>query len=215
MTALTRRRFLQLATGVPLCLAGASAFSQTNRAPRKVDVVKILSFACPTCRASEAQDRYIESRLETVGGRLLWAPVPTIAGNTGERERVYYAARAEGRVIESRVRASLYKAVQDMGLSLPDLTSVYTWLQSDLPDLEGKLDSLFDRAASNESKNALARALRLGMTAGISSLPSYLLVANSTVLTLVDPSSATNGNILALRDSVVSAIEQHSGTQKP
>lgn len=194
------------ATAVPAAAAD-------NVTPR-VDVVKVLSLSCPVCRAAEAHDTAIAQAVAEAGGRFVFAPVPTDPDAVaGARERVYYAARDLAPELERSVKFSLYKGSQDMSVPLNDYLQVYTWLSSDLPELEPRFNAIFQRAQENAAGASLARAARLASAAGVSSLPGYVLLVNGQVAALLDPSAVPGENLIALRDEVIARVRKLSNAK--
>lgn len=190
-------------------MAGRSLYAAEGKAAR-LDVVKILNLSCPVCRAAESQDPAIARVVQGLGGRFVWAPVPVGEDANGSKERVYYAARDLSSEIGNRIKQSLYKGIQDMGISLNDYMPIYTWLQQDVPDLEPRFDELFRQAQSATNERALGRAVVLANTAGVQMLPGYIILLNGQVESLVDPSSTASGTVLAMRDELVARIQKYS-----
>lgn len=177
----------------------------------RVDVVKVMSFSCPVCRASEAHDPAIARALQELGGRLVSAPVPTGSEReTGVRERVYYASRDKGPTVEGSIKSALYKGAQDMAVPLDDYLQVYTWLQQTQPAMEADINAIVHAAQQPAAGSALARAVRLANNAGVTSLPAYVLLADNQIVTLLDPTSVSGNSLMALRDEVISRARKFS-----
>lgn len=205
-----RRFLLKSALAVGLAWAGASA-AVAGEAGHRVDVVKVMSLTCPICRAAEAQDPAIERAVRELGGRFVFAPVPTEEeGSSGAKEQVYYASRDLDANTAAAIKSSLYKGAQDMGVPLTDYLQVYTWLSQDLPQLEPKFVTLFDKAQAPAAKTALQRAVRIASQAGVSALPGYVIMVDGQVTTLLDPQSVPGNSLLKLRDEVIERVRKLS-----
>ncbi len=205
----SRRTVLAALLGGALLCAGTSARAQ---APNSVHVVKILSFGCPVCLMSEGIDAAIASAVSAAGGRFVPAPVPTGDDTVGNKERVYYAARDLNAAWAEPVKRSLYRGAQEVQVPLSDMMQVYTWLQQDLPSLEPHLGPVFQRAQSNEARDAMFRAARLALNAGVTKLPAYLVVHNGRTVAALDPSSVPGQSFTALRDEVIARVQKAAST---
>ena len=195
------RRTLLLASGLlPL---GALA----QQGPR-VDVVKVMSFSCPACYAAEAQDRAIEAVVAQGNGRFVRAPLPSLEGDTGDKDRVYYAARDISPRMTEDVKVSLYKAFHEMRISLNDLMSTYNWLEQDLAHVDTTvLRNLVQRAQEPAAAAAFKRAVTLAKQAGVDRVPSYIVLVDSEVVATLDPSLFPQG-LAALREAVIARVQQ-------
>lgn len=206
---MTATRRLILGAAVAASLASVSSVVSAQERSTTVDVVKILSFSCSVCLASEAQDRPIAAAARAQGGRFVSAPVPTHPEDKiGPRERVYYAARDINSQLGDAVKASMYKGSQEQGLPLYDFVQVYAWLSRDLPEQEAFFTTLFERAKQPQSQEALARALRLALGSGVEALPTYLLIQNGRVVATFDPKHPQASSLTALRELVTEKIEE-------
>lgn len=200
--------WLRRALAVVAAAAALSAHADSSR--NIVDVVKIMSFSCGFCLAAEAHDPAIENAVKTAGGKFVRAPVPVLEEDTGAREMLYYASREMGPEFANRVKVSLYKGAQDAEVSLYNFMQVYAWVTQDLSADEPKFQELFKRAQSKEGKDALARAARLASAAGVSSLPSYVIMVNGSIKAVLDNSSEAGSSMANLRNNVISKIESLS-----
>lgn len=197
------RRDLLLAVGALPALALAQPSNITSRV---VDVAKIMRFSCPSCLAAEPHDRVIAEEVKKHGGRFVRAPIPEKASSLGARERVYFAARSLGEALESGVRASLYRGSQDAQVQLETYAQVYYWLEQDLPSEINQFPKLFEGAQAQAAGDALQRALRLTVNAGVEVLPTYVILVNGAIATTVDKGSSGSDTHAALRDAVIAAI---------
>jgi protein-disulfide isomerase len=196
-----RREVLQAA--VLAALGSAGQVARAAQGPQ--NVVKFLLFSCPICRAAEGIDPAIAGAASATGGRLVQAPLP-VEGDYSAH--FYYAARQLAPAFEEKVRASLYKGVQDMGIPMNDAFRVFVWLQQDLgAEKDFPWNGLMQMAAGSEVRSALGRAARLAASMGLTNTPSYVLVADNRPVALYDPTSVTPANSLsALRDTVITRI---------
>lgn len=193
--------------GLVLSASPFLSHAQSKPTPAKVvDVAKVMRFSCPFCLAAEAHDRLLVTEARKYGGKFVWAPVPDAANSLGARERVYYAARELGAGLDSRVKASLYKASQEAQVQLETYAQVYYWLEQDLPDDYDRFPRLFETAQSSSAGDALKRAIRLTINAGVEVLPTYVILSDGQIATTVDKGSAGADSQAALRDAVLSAI---------
>lgn len=191
----------------------AKASATVNR--HRVDVVKVVSFACPISRASESFDGPIKEAVRQYGGKFVFGPFPSEgdASQTeaqGARERVYYASRSFGVAVEERVRASLFKGVQDMNLGLGDYMQTYSWLSNDASELKSKFGDLFKRAQEKEAGASLEKTAYLAHAAGANALPSYVILVDGEPRTALGPDDVVGGSLPKLRDLVVATIHKLS-----
>lgn len=197
---LNRRRFL-LAAGVPLLGAGPALASAD------VSVVKLMSFSCSVCYAAESQDTVIARALQPLRGRFVWAPIPTSADESGDKERVYYASREVSERFSERVKQSLYKAIQERGLQLPDLARTASWLMQDLSDELPVVTRLLQGMQPNTGRDALVRAFNLVDMAGAQRVPTYVVIRNGAIDSTFDPNNVPGGTLTLLRDAVINRIQ--------
>lgn len=173
-----------------------------------VTVVKVLNFSCPICRASESQDAQIEEAAEATGGKLVFAPIPSEAGEFA-REKVYYAARKLGRPAERFIRAALYRGAQDVNLPFMDVVQVIEWLKDQMPESQIDWASLTASARSEETAYALRKAAMLTNRAGVQRLPAYILVKDNTPVATLDLDTSGRGTSLPLlKEDVIARTGQ-------
>lgn len=204
------RRQVIAALGLLSC--AVSAWADTS----PVSVVKVINFACPICRASEVQDSGIVSAVKNSGGRFVYAPLPAEEGDYA-KERVYYASRKQGDEVEARVRASLYKGSQDMGLPFQNPIQVIEWLKDDLGEEVGiNYVRLLTDTNDKDTSIALGKAAAVAVAGGSQGLPSYILIQQNKPAATLDPSSSGKGSsLLNLREEVIKRISQLTTEQKP
>jgi hypothetical protein len=194
--------------GILLAAAALGAPASAFATDTAVTVVKVLNFSCPICRASESQDAQIEAAAEATGGRMVFAPVPSEAGEFA-REKVYYAARKYGRGVENKVRSALYRGAQDVNLPFMDVTQVIEWLKDQMPDARVEWSDLATVARSDETAYALRKAAMLTSSAGAQQLPAYVLVQENTPVATLDLNTSGRGTSLPmLKEDIVARIGQ-------
>ncbi|KWT98332.1 MULTISPECIES: hypothetical protein [unclassified Variovorax] len=200
-----RRHFLQ---AVGLAWACALMLPSLASAAPTVDVVKIMSFSCPVCRAAEAQDVAIESAVKAVGGSFVRGPVPVDPAESGAKERVYYAARGVSPAVADTIKNAIYRGAQDLSIPLGEENQVLVWLQQQLGDMPEKdLTALFEASRGPRGKGALSRAATLAVSVGVESLPAYVIVVDGRPVSSVDPTSVPGGSLTRLRDEVISKVK--------
>jgi hypothetical protein len=176
-----------------------------------VDVVKVLNFSCPVCRASESLDSSIQDAVRATGGRFVPAPIPPDATTDGARERVYYAARDMAPAAEAVLRTSLFKGAQDMQMSLSDVPQTVAWLEDDLnSQVTVNWTQLQEQANGPAARQSLGKAVRLALKSGAQALPTYIVLKQGAIVGTLDPDSTPNKSLLNLRDAVVTAVQKAS-----
>lgn len=178
-------------------------------------VVKIFSFSCPVCKASETQDSFIEQSVKLKGGKFVRAPLPSMENDMGDKDKYYYASRRMGDNIAVKVHQSLYKASQELNISMPDMTSVYVWLQQDLGDELGpkNLNALAQYAQDNITNAAYTRAVNLAKAAGVDAIPAYIILKNNQLVTTIDAEMYPQG-LSSLREAVISKVGSLSNSKE-
>ena len=205
-----RRNLTKGFIALSLAAGALPAFAVTAQ-KHTVDVVKVMAFSCPFCRAAESQDRVIEDLVTSKGGRFVWAPIPTDASESGAKERVYYASRTVSRALSDKVKDAFYKGMQDQNVQLAEMPQVYAWLQTQLGDLtDAQLQALFDKAQGDDAKRSLGRAAQIAVTAGANVTPTYVIFVDGKSVTSLDPNTVSGGSLSALRDAVIDRVNQFS-----
>lgn len=184
---MNRRLFLQglLLSALPSL---SHAQDSSGAVSHAVYVVKFISFSCNYCRASEQGDTLVEQAVQATGGTLSVAPVDTMENPTYIRERFFYASRKQGDDVARRVRAAMFTATQDHGLTFTSLDSLNTWLAVNAADwMDDSLrKTIIQEAGLDETANAIGRALRLAKSAGVDVLPSYVVLQDGGVKAVFD-----------------------------
>lgn len=174
-----------------------------------LNVVKIISFSCNVCRGSEVIDPALSRAVRAQGGQFVWAPIPVAEKDfLGVKERVYYASRSVSPDIANRVKDSMYKASQDMLVPLDTFSQAYSWLIQDLQLNSDLAQKIINEAQSPEGIVPLRRAFLLVQEAGISAVPSYLILKNGKVIKSLDPTKADTKSFSDLRDAVLAEISK-------
>lgn len=206
---MTSRAQWRTASGaVASLVAGLLVFfgSASQSSAAEVNVVKALLFTCPVCRTAESLDASIDAEARRLGGSLVHAPLP-VKGDFSAY--AYYALRGQGAKTATEVRLALYKGSQDRGLTFSSRLDVDVWLQSDLAESAISLDALRGDAEDPAVTQAVARAYRLGVAAGVNHTPTYIILRNNQIFASIDPTSVTPQNSLtAVRDAVVAKLRE-------
>lgn len=175
----------------------------------RVDVVKIMSFSCSVCAASEAIDATLSDAVSQTGGRYVSAPVPTVEGRTGLLENIYYAGRNIDPRFGVALKRSFYRAVQEKGLTLDTENAILVWLQKDLPDFEQYFDATFANAKTKAGSASLIKALRIVEQVGAVDTPTYVVLVNGEIkesITVVE----NKGSIVNTRATLLSKINSYA-----
>jgi hypothetical protein len=193
-----------------LCwVAAGAALAADAPAKHVVNVVKIMAFSCPVCRAAEAQDTVIERAAKSTGGSFVWAPVPSDATESGSKEMVYYASRSFSRELADKVKLVLYKGQQDLSIPLGEPPQVYNYFQQQLPDMsEEDFKRLFELGQGDAARKSLARAASLASSAGVQAVPTYILIVDGHPVVSLDPTTVQGGSLTVLRDEVINRINK-------
>lgn len=214
----THRRSLLglLSVGALLTLSSLSIYAAPpSGEPSSYNVVKILSFDCPTCYAYEAQDPVLARKVVSLGGKFVRAPIVSLKEDTGAKARIYYASRKWGQTYSDKISSSLYKGAQGNGLSLTDYPQAYTWLEQDLVQTSQdstQLQALITEAQTAESSAAFQRALTLAYNAGVDALPAYLIVSSSGEIVATFTPETTPGGPIPVREAILAKLAQLSTT---
>lgn len=190
--------------GLALQLSPSISVAQTE--PMTISVVKVISLSCPLSRESEQLDSSIRTAVEATGGRLAYAVMPVDPEFKG-RELLYYGLRELNPARESIYRESLFKSTQDRGFEITDLTQLMVWFEQDLPDERIDYRRLAVAVNSSTIKDAYVRAVRVTVTSGVQTVPSYIVVTNDGIAGAFELSDGPN-RFSDLRNSVLQLINQ-------
>lgn len=212
---ISRRELLVAGSAALLGVAPLSAIAQRKPSKKKrIDVVKIISFGCPLSRASDATDHSLRTFVEDLGGQFVVSPYPVeIEAKSAQevlslssKERVFYASRKKGAVISEKVKSSLFKGSQDMGLPLTTYMDVYTWLNQDIPDYSASFADIFLHAQEPATGESVKKVAYLAQQSGARSLPAYVVIVDGKILPAMGPDDIQGGSLTRLRDSVKQSI---------
>jgi hypothetical protein len=198
-----RRSFLAALAAV--CLAPLIAAAGAS-AP--VNVVKIISFDCGVCLASDSLDGPIQAAVESHGGRFVTAPLPRV--ETDARERLYYALRDVSPRVEFKTREALFKGSQELSYPLAELADTLDFLRQEVGEDATDWDRVVTIAQSPSGREPINRAIRLVANSGAQVTPTYVLVREGSVLGTYDVNSVPNTNLSSLREAVLGAIQRVS-----
>ena len=181
-----------------------------------VNVVKVINFTCPICRASEIQDQQIRETVEATGGRLVYAAMPAEEG-TYARELYYYGMREKYPKLEQEVRTALYTGAQDMGLPMSDFAQVAVWLEQRLPDSKIDWPQMSSYVSTAEGpKASLGRVGAIVVGAGVSKLPAYVLISDGVIRDLVDIDTSGKGpSFPAMREAIQVRVAKLANPNQP
>lgn len=207
---MNRRMVLKgLAGAFPLLLTlGSSALAASAQRTGPVDVVEVLNFACPHCRAAEAVDGSIKSAVEAQGGKFIWAPIPVLKSDSGEAEIEYYAARDLSPDFAQAFKASMYKGAQDMQIVLQTPMDIYTWTQQDMPNYTSLLSQMFQVSKDPKYRDSVGKALLLAQQSGVTLLPGYIFVRDNTVVGMVDRATAGSDSPVVIQRAVLAELKK-------
>lgn len=208
-----KRNFIISAIAWAVLGLGSANAQKINVEP--VDVVKILSFSCAVCYASESQDPVIKQAVEDLGGKYIKAPVVSVMEDSGAMAKTYYASRKFAPGIAAKVNDSFFKATQVMGIQANDMSQAYAWLQQDLFSVldEKTLNSLMAAADGPEANASFSRALVIAKTAGVNSIPAYVFMRNGRFVASIDPAIAPGGPSV-LREAVLKKLVELNTSDK-
>jgi protein-disulfide isomerase len=170
-----------------------------------VNVVKLINFNCPHCRASEAVDPPIKAAITLRGGKFVYGALPR--SKEAQREVLYYAVRDTHPDMEPAVRASLYKGSQDLNYPLEDLPQVLDWLQQDLADKPINWELVMNKANSTDAEAPFLRALYLADQAGVTTIPAYIILDDDRIVGGFEVQGQGPSALANLRDRVLQAIQ--------
>lgn len=173
-----------------------------------VNVVKIISFDCGVCLASDTLDGPIQAAVEQRGGRFVIAPLPRV--ETDARERLYYALRDAGPVLEYKTREALFKGSQEMNYPFAELADTLDFLRQEIGEDAVAWDRIVAQAQSPAGREPISRALRLVASSGAQVTPTYVLVREGEVLGTYDVNASPNNNLSSLREAVIAGIQRAS-----
>lgn len=180
----------------------------SNLAQARTDVVKILSFSCAVCYASEAQDIAIASAVKAKGGKFIPAPVPAASSDTGDKEKFYYAAKNISPELGEKVKKAIYKGIQDIGVPLTSVSETYTWIQQEGGIPDSTLYSIAEDAYKQEATSSFTKAIGLAVNAGVTNLPAYIVLVNGKIVATIDPTNVPGNSLSNVRDAVISKINE-------
>jgi hypothetical protein len=169
-----------------------------SRPVSPIVVVKIISFDCSVCYASENLDQPIRQAILDKGGRFLVAPLPRV--ETQVRERFYYTLRD--------TYPDLFKGTQDLNYPLTEISDTMDWLSQDVNDSRIDWDKIAVAVQAPEAGEPIKRAIALAYKAGAQLTPTYVLVRDGNVISTFDINSASNPSLSALRQAVLDALKQ-------
>ena len=200
---MNRRNFLKLGTLAGLIAPASSALASKfntspglQASPTGVVVVELANFYCPLCRAANDHfDRLVQTA-RAVGMDMRFAPV-SWEGQSLWPDRTYYATRDLYPATESLIRNAMFDGLQREGMLFEGISQVVAYLERrQVPEAAVKLDSRFDLAAIVERANsedtmvAEAKAGRLVTMSGAEQVPVFVWVNDGQVTKVLSPRNA-------------------------
>ena len=183
----------------------SGAWAQAAQPSDPVNVVKLVSFDCPVCRASELIDGPIKAQVTSGGGQFDFAPLPR--GKNEAREDFYYAMRSLSPDTEQQVRTLLFSGSQDYGYPLMTAAETLDWLKSNLTSPSINWNPILTAVNNGTAHAAVLRAVGIAIQAGVTVVPTYILIRGNHILDTLDPNSV-GGQLSSLRDAVLTALRK-------
>lgn len=178
-------------------------------AAKRVDVVKVMSFSCQVCAASEAIDGAVQLETTKVGGRFIPAPLPTRDEDSGYKERFYFAARNVDAGFGERVKKAIYRSVQERGISVDSEANMLSMLQQELPNDVALYDKAFLGAREKASADSVGKAYLLSQQVGATDTPTYIYLVNGE-LSGSTSAKDVGGSMTQLRQAITDMIKKLS-----
>lgn len=147
-------------------------------------VVELALFTCPHCLAVENSLRPLEA---IAGERLSFAPVPDSDPDMATLS--YYAMRDAFGTQEKEFRAALFAARQTLLLPLANSEEVIEYLQQRGLRPPMTANELDEAIRSSDVNRALGRLQNLMELAGVTAVPSFVLIRDGQVLTSIQKGS--------------------------
>lgn len=176
---------------------------------KKVDIVKIMSFSCQVCAASESADPILEREVAKTGGRFISAPIPTVDTDTGAKEAFYYAARNLDSNFGKAVKREFYSAIQEKGISLDSKEAILSLLQRRLPDYDNLFDQAFSSAELPATRNSIGKAFSLAKQVNATDTPTYILLVNGEI-TYSTSVVENKGSVVDTKNTLLNQISKYS-----
>lgn len=200
---MNRRNFL-LAGAAGLTLPFGNALAQYSRSPglpaspTGVVVVELANFYCNRCRAAnDHYDRLVQTA-QSMGVDMRFAPV-SWEGQSLWPDRTYYATRDLFPAAEGLIRNAMFDGLQREGMIFETLSQVIAYLERrQVTEKALKLDAKFslasiaERAISDDTMVAEAKAGRLINLTGAEEVPVFIWVKDGEILKAKSPRDAND-----------------------
>lgn len=201
---MNRRNFLRAGAASMLMLPAVSALAQYNTSPglqaspSGIVVVELANFYCNRCRsANDHYDRLVQAA-RAVGHDMRFAPV-SWQGQSMWPDRTYYATRDLFPAAEALIRNAMFDGLQREGMLFESISQVVAYLERrQVTENALKLDPKFslaaiaERAGTDDTMLAEAKAGRLVNLSGAEEVPVFVWVKDGQVIKALSPRDAAD-----------------------
>lgn len=201
---MNRRNFLRAGAASMLMLPAVRALAQYNTSPglqaspSGIVVVELANFYCNRCRsANDHYDRLVQAA-RAVGHDMRFAPV-SWQGQSMWPDRTYYATRDLFPAAESLIRNAMFDGLQREGMLFESISQVVAYLERrQVTENALKLDPKFslaaiaERAGTDDTMLAEAKAGRLVNLSGAEEVPVFVWVKDGQVIKALSPRDAAD-----------------------
>ncbi len=153
-----------------------------------IDVVKIISFECPHCAASNSFDNTLRREIKPYKGRLVIAPVsPQV--ETNAKDRVFYSVKKINEDASFVVKDQIFRAYHEFDLKFEDTFQVEEWVKQELQNTTfNNLDweTISKLYFSDDVTTAMIKAYQLIVKNDLENLPVYVYLKDGKVIKVVD-----------------------------
>jgi thiol-disulfide isomerase/thioredoxin len=184
---LIRNPLRVLLTSALLCAAGASLATPTmaEAVAPPVNVVELVNFACPHCRAEAQYTPQISAATRAQGGVFRIAPIGPQKGRLPVPAVFIYYAAASTEHNDSEKTQAIAQALYDGYKAQADLANdhgVLSWLQTQIPTIP--YAAIQQQLSTDHPEKRFDKAAWLAIKTSASALPTfvYLSVTTGTVI---------------------------------
>lgn len=199
---MNRRGFLRAGAVGLAMLPAARVMAQYSTSPglpasaSGIVVVELANFFCNRCRTVNDHFDRLQQTARAVGHDLRFAPV-SWEGQSFWPDRVYYATRDLFPAAEVLIRNAMFDGIQREGMLFESISQVIAYLERrQVPEQGLKLDPKFslvtvaERAITDDTMLAEAKAGRLVNMSGAEQVPVFVWVQDGIVTRAVSPREA-------------------------
>ncbi len=199
-----RRDFMRAGVAAGLLMPTLGAWAQArynyspglNASPSGVVVVELANFYCNRCRTANDHFERLQQTARAVGHDFRFAPV-SWEGQSLWPDRVYYATRDLFPAAEALVRNAMFDGLQREGMIFESVTQIIAYLERRQVleaalalDPNFNLAAIAERAATDVTMLAEAKAGRLVNLSGAQEVPVFVWVRDGEVIKTLSPSNA-------------------------